>query len=74
MLWNYKNLGIINSMLPNSYIIHIVRDPLDTLLSCYKNRFMGAANAWTLVCHTCIYTERSSDILSNLIIYIYLRP
>ena len=46
---NFRNIGLINSMLPNSYIIHVRRDPLDTLWSCYKNRFLLASSAsWSL--------------------------
>ena len=48
MLWNFRNLGIIQSMLPKAHIIHIVRDPLDTLSSCFRNRFMGGAADWSL--------------------------
>jgi Sulfotransferase family len=37
MLWNFRNIGIIQTMLPNSFIIHIVRDPLDSLLRSQLN-------------------------------------
>ena len=46
-LWNFRNLGVIQSMLPQSYIIHVIRDPLDTLLSCYKTQFKGSAGEWS---------------------------
>lgn len=38
---NYKNLGLIELMFPNAHIIHCVRDPLDTCLSCYFQDFHG---------------------------------
>ena len=47
MLWNFRNLGVIQSMFPQSYIIHIIRDPLDTLVSCYKTQFKGTALEWS---------------------------
>ena len=38
---NYKNLGLIELMFPDAYIIHCIRDPLDTCLSCYFQDFHG---------------------------------
>jgi len=39
MLANYKNIGLIHLLFPNATILHMVRDPMDTLLSNYRNRF-----------------------------------
>ncbi|MEC7701501.1 MAG: tetratricopeptide repeat protein [Pseudomonadota bacterium] len=36
---NYMNIGLIASILPNAKIIHCMRDPIDTCLSCYKQNF-----------------------------------
>jgi hypothetical protein len=36
---NYERLGLIERLFPNACIIHIVRDPLDTCLSCYFQNF-----------------------------------
>jgi Tfp pilus assembly protein PilF len=36
---NYCHLGLIHMMLPNSKIIHAMRDPMDTCFSCYALRF-----------------------------------
>ncbi len=36
---NYKNLGLIELMLPDAHIIHCRRNPLDTCLSCYFQDF-----------------------------------
>ncbi|MDP6889702.1 MAG: sulfotransferase, partial [Phycisphaerales bacterium] len=36
---NYLNLGIASMILPNARVLHIVRDPMDTALSCYSNSF-----------------------------------
>lgn len=37
---NYLNIGLILSILPNAYIIHCRRSPMDTCLSNYKQNFM----------------------------------
>jgi len=37
---NYKNIGLIASILPNAKIIHCCRNPMDTALSNFKQNFM----------------------------------
>ncbi len=37
--FNYTLVGLIRLMLPQAHIIHCVRNPLDTCLSCYVNSF-----------------------------------
>ena len=37
---NYHFVGLIHLMLPSAQIIHCVRDPVDTCLSCYKTLFV----------------------------------
>eukprot|EP01031_Cornospumella_fuschlensis_P029736 gene29736-35904_t len=39
MLLNFRNIALIHLMFPQAVILHTVRDPLDTLLSCLSNRF-----------------------------------
>jgi len=39
---NFKYIGLIKLILPNSRVIHCRRDPLDTCLSIFKNYFTGA--------------------------------
>ncbi|RYG66410.1 sulfotransferase, partial [archaeon] len=39
MLLNFRNIALIHLMFPHAVILHTVRDPLDTLLSCLSNRF-----------------------------------
>jgi tetratricopeptide (TPR) repeat protein len=39
--FNYTLTGIIKLMLPNAHIVHCVRDPRDTCLSCYLTSFGG---------------------------------
>ena len=36
---NFVYAGLIHLMLPNARIIHCIRDPLDTCLSCYETKF-----------------------------------
>ena len=39
LLYNYQYVGVIASQIPNSKIIHCLRNPLDNLLSIYKANF-----------------------------------
>jgi tetratricopeptide (TPR) repeat protein len=43
-LLNFRYAGLIHLALPRAKIIHIRRDPLDTLFSCYSHIFRGALN------------------------------
>lgn len=36
---NYLHLGIIHTLFPNAKVIHMIRNPLDTCLSCYFQAF-----------------------------------
>jgi hypothetical protein len=36
---NYLNLGVIAALFPRARIIHCLRDPIDTCLSCYFQNF-----------------------------------
>jgi hypothetical protein len=38
---NYLHLGLIATLLPKARIVHCVRDPIDTCLSCYFQNFAG---------------------------------
>jgi hypothetical protein len=40
-------VGIIHLALPNARIIHIVRDPIDTCISCFASLFSSAAQKYT---------------------------
>ena len=39
MPYNFQCLGLISLLFPNARVIHCVRDPLDTCLSCYFQSF-----------------------------------
>jgi len=43
--FNYMQLGVISRLVPKARVIHCVRDPLDTCLSCFATR-LGAKNAY----------------------------
>jgi tetratricopeptide (TPR) repeat protein len=38
---NYYFIGLIHLALPNAKIIHVVRDPIDTCVSCFSKLFYG---------------------------------
>lgn len=48
MLFNYRNVGFIHLLFPNAIILHTVRDPMDVLFSCYKNKFDDRGLEWSL--------------------------
>lgn len=43
---NFRWIGIIKNIFPNSKIIHLVRDPMDTCLSNFKNNFVSRSIAY----------------------------
>jgi tetratricopeptide (TPR) repeat protein len=45
-LTNWQTLGAIRRMLPGAHVVHCLRDPLETLWSCYKHHF-GEAQFFT---------------------------
>ncbi len=45
-LSNFQYLGVVAALLPGARVIHVRRDPLDTCLSCYVNRFAPGTPAY----------------------------
>ncbi|HWE50061.1 MAG TPA: sulfotransferase [Bryobacteraceae bacterium] len=41
---NFLHIGLIRAILPNARIIHTMRDPLDTCISCYSKLFSSGVN------------------------------
>ena len=39
MLTNYYNVGFIHMLFPDALILHVVREPMDTIFSAYKHEF-----------------------------------
>jgi len=37
--WDFFELGLIKILFPKAFIIHCIRDPIDTCLSCYMQNF-----------------------------------
>ena len=48
MLINYRAIGLIHLLYPDATILHMVRDPMDTLYSCYRNRFADDNSVYAL--------------------------
>lgn len=48
MLTNYRHIGLLHWVFPQALILHTVRDPIDTLLSCIRHRFADDHAAYTL--------------------------
>ncbi|WP_083331043.1 tetratricopeptide repeat-containing sulfotransferase family protein [Halofilum ochraceum] len=44
--FNFFHLGLIAKALPNARVVHLQRDPVDTCLSCYMQRF-SEGHQWT---------------------------
>jgi hypothetical protein len=40
--FNWMHLGVVSRLFPEARVIHVVRDPLDTCLSCYMTYFFDA--------------------------------
>ncbi len=38
---NFRYLGLIAAALPNARIVHVLRDPADTCISCFERPFVG---------------------------------
>ncbi|CAM9484023.1 unnamed protein product, partial [Ectocarpus fasciculatus] len=48
LLTNYKHVGLIHLLFPKAIILHIVRDPRDTVLSQMKHNFAHPSLGWTM--------------------------
>ena len=44
---NFLHLAVIDAVFPQAHVIHCVRDPRDTCLSCYLLEFQGMMHAYT---------------------------
>jgi hypothetical protein len=47
MLTNYYNVGFIHMLYPNALILHVMREPMDTLFSAFKHEFPAGTLAYT---------------------------
>eukprot|EP00571_Detonula_confervacea_P009748 CAMPEP_0172321692 /NCGR_PEP_ID=MMETSP1058-20130122/44050_1 /TAXON_ID=83371 /ORGANISM="Detonula confervacea, Strain CCMP 353" /LENGTH=822 /DNA_ID=CAMNT_0013037273 /DNA_START=14 /DNA_END=2482 /DNA_ORIENTATION=+ len=44
MLTNYMNVGFIHLLFPNALILHVAREPMDSIFSAFKHDFPGPGN------------------------------
>jgi hypothetical protein len=47
MLTNYYNVGFIHMLFPNAVILHVAREPMDTLFSAFKHEFPSGTLDYT---------------------------
>lgn len=47
MLTNYYNVGFIHMLYPNALILHVMREPMDTIFSAYKHEFPSGTLEYT---------------------------
>ena len=47
MLTNYMNVGFIHLLFPNALILHVAREPMDTIFSAYKHDFPAGGLDYT---------------------------
>ena len=45
-LSNYRNFRLIKLVFPDAIIVHVVRDPMDTLLSCFRFQYHSFETEW----------------------------
>jgi Flp pilus assembly protein TadD len=48
---NFLRIGLIHLILPNARIVHCRRDPVDTCLSCYCQKFRGVSQPYSYDLH-----------------------
>ncbi len=48
MLFNYRSIGFIHYVYPEAVIVHMVRDPMDTILSCFTHKFDHYGLEWSM--------------------------
>lgn len=62
---NFMHIGLIRAVLPNARIVHVVRDPLDTCLSCFFKLFRdGQAYSYDLA-ELGRYYRRYSELMQH---------
>ena len=47
MLTNYMNVGFIHLLFPHALILHVAREPMDTIFSAYKHDFPSGGLDYT---------------------------
>jgi tetratricopeptide (TPR) repeat protein len=62
---NYFFVGLIHLALPNARIIHVIRDPLDTCLSCFATLFTSPQNHTYDLAELGRYYRRYQKLMSH---------
>lgn len=65
MPYNFQFLGLIRKMLPGARIVHCVRNPLDTCLSCYFHDFTGSHDYCYDLAHLGHYTRQYQRLMEH---------
>ena len=62
---NFLHIGLIRLVLPNARIIHTVRNPIDTCISCYSKLFANGQNFTYHLGELGRYHRRYSDLMAH---------
>jgi hypothetical protein len=62
---NFFHVGLIRLILPNARIIHTVRNPIDTCLSCYSGLFTAGQHFSYDMAELGRYYRRYSDLMAH---------
>jgi tetratricopeptide (TPR) repeat protein len=62
---NHQHLGLIATLLPRARIVHCVRDPLDTCLSCYFQQFAQPLPFQTDLTHLGHYYREYARLMTH---------
>ena len=62
---NFLKIGLIRLILPNARIIHTMRDPIDTCLSCYSKLFAPASTFTYDLAELGRYYRRYAELMTH---------
>jgi len=62
---NILQLGLISLLMPGARVIHCMRNPLDTCVSCYMNNFTGTNNYIYDLRHLGVYARSTSRLAEH---------
>jgi hypothetical protein len=62
---NFLRIGLIRTILPNARIIHCVRNPIDTCVSCYSKLFSAGQHFSYDLAELGRYYRRYSDLMAH---------
>lgn len=65
MLGNFLRLGVIALLFPNARVVHCVRDPLDTCVSCFTQNFNQGLRFTTDLSHLASFYRDYYDLMAH---------